>query len=371
MDPALYLDAIKRCGAGGMTTQINWPTEKLDRFQAELDDVLARQLTDLGEKDAAHLRKLSRFTRYCHWTGRGLILFSFEPIGWALGVVHLSLYKIFENMELGHNVLHGQYDFLDQPKYQSSNYEWDMAPTSEGWQHEHNYLHHKYTNIIGKDRDFGYGLFRMSPDVPWERKHLLQPLYNVLNALFFQYAIANYCAGDEVDIDQKDRRDPKWRGYMGKQLRHIAKEYVLWPLLAGPFFWKVMLGNAIADISRNVWAFSIIYCGHFGTEAHTFDDVGDDKEHRGRWYLRQIMGSCNIKSGKLMQLASGHLSHQIEHHLYPNLPAWRYPLVAKEVEAICEKYGVYYNNRSFLRQLGGAWKRIFRYALPGPTPQTA
>lgn len=353
-----------------MTTAIKWPEERLDALQADLDAVLAEQMADIGEKDERHLKRISGITRYCHWAGRGLILFSFEPIAFVLGVVHLSAYKILENMEMGHNVLHGQYDFLDDPKFQSKTYDWDMAPTSAGWQHEHNYLHHTYTNVIGKDRDFGYGIFRMSDDIAWRPKHLLQPLYNVLNALFFQYAIANYCAGEETGIAQKDRRDPLWRGYMGKQLRHIGREYVLWPLLAGPFFWKVMLGNFIADITRNIWAFSVIYCGHFGTEVHTFEDIGDKKEHRGRWYLRQILGSCNFKAGKLKQIASGHLSHQIEHHLFPTLPAWRYPKIAPQVEAICKKHGVHYNNHSMTRQLAGAWWRIWRYALPSK-PQTA
>jgi linoleoyl-CoA desaturase len=349
-----------------MTTVINWSEEKLDALQRDLDAVLAREMADLGPKDEAHLKKVTGLARYCHWAGRGLLLLSFEPVGWALGVAHLTAYKILENMEIGHNVLHGQYDFLDNPKYQSKSYEWDMAPTAAGWQHEHNYLHHTYTNVIGKDRDFGYGIFRLSDDIPWQRKHLLQPLYNVLNAFFFQYAIANYCAGDDVSIGQRDRRDAKWRAYMGKQLRHIAKEYIFWPLLAGPFFWKVALGNFIADLGRNIWASSVIYCGHFGADAHTFEHIGDEQEHRGRWYLRQLLGSCNIKSGKYMQWASGHLSHQIEHHLFPTLPAWRYPKIAAEVGAICEKHGIYYNNRSMFRQLSGAWYRIVRYAFPGP-----
>lgn len=347
-----------------MTTPIEWPQHKLDALQKDLDAVLAAEMAELGEADEKHLKKMTRLASYCHWAGRGLIMLSFEPVGWVLGVAHLSAYKILENMEIGHNVLHGQYDFLDNPKYQSKSYEWDMAPTAAGWQHEHNYLHHTYTNVIGKDRDFGYGLFRMSDDIPWERKHLLQPLYNVLNALFFQYAIANYCAGDETSIGQGNRRDPKWRGYMGKQLRHIAKEYVLWPLLAGPLFLKVMTGNFLSDIIRNVWSFSVIYCGHFGTDAHTFEDIGYQKEHRGRWYLRQLMGSCNIRSGRLLQIASGHLSHQIEHHLFPTLPAWRYPKVADKVKVICDKHGVYYNNRSMAKQLAGAWWRIFKYAVP-------
>lgn len=349
-----------------MTTQIEWPKQKLDSLQQELDAILTRETADLGEADARHLGKITGLARYCQWTGRGLLLLSFEPIGWALGVLHLSAYKILENMEIGHNVLHGQYDFLDKPKYQSKSYEWDMAPTAAGWQHEHNYLHHTYTNVIGKDRDFGYGIFRMSDDIAWQPKHLMQPAYNVLNALFFQYAIANYCAGDETSLLQKDRRDPVWRAYMGKQWRHVLKEYVFWPLLAGPFFLKVLLGNFAADVIRNVWAFSVIYCGHFGADAHTFDDIGEAKEHRGRWYLRQILGSCNIKGGKIMQIASGHLSQQIEHHLFPTLPAWRYPKLSAEVRAICEKHGLYYNQRSMFTQLKGAWGRIFKYALPGP-----
>ena len=61
---------------------------------------------------------------------------------------------------------------------------------------------------------------------------------------------------------------------------------------------------------------------------------------------------------------TGHLSHQIEHHLFPDLPAHRYPEIAPRVRAICERYGLPYNTGSFGEQFGSVVGRIFRHALP-------
>jgi NADPH-dependent stearoyl-CoA 9-desaturase len=114
-----------------------------------------------------------------------------------------------------------------------------------------------------------------------------------------------------------------------------------------------------------VWAFSIIFCGHFpeGTQEFTAEECED--ESRGHWYFRQLLGSANIRGGKLFHIISGNLSHQIEHHLFPDLPANRYQEIATEVEEVCERYGLPYNSRSFTAQLGSTWRKIWRLALPG------
>ena len=44
---------------------------------------------------------------------------------WLLGTAALSLAKILDNMEIGHNVLHGQWDWMRDPKIHSSTWEWD------------------------------------------------------------------------------------------------------------------------------------------------------------------------------------------------------------------------------------------------------
>ena len=85
---------------------------------------------------------------------------------------------------------------------------------------------------------------------------------------------------------------------------------------------------------------------------------------RAGWYQRQIRGSSNIGGGALMDLMTGNLSHQIEHHLYPDLPARRYAAMAVEVKAICAKYGVPYNTGSLPKQFGEVVWRIVRHAFP-------
>src|SRR5207253_5526097 len=106
------------------------------------------------------------------------------------------------------------------------------------------------------------------------------------------------------------------------------------------------------------------FCGHFPDGVRTYAVHETEHETRAQWYVRQVLGSCNIEGPRWFHLLSGHLSHQIEHHLFPDLPACSYPEIAGEVRRICEKYGVAYNSGSFARQLGGALQRIVRCALP-------
>ena len=54
----------------------------------------------------------------------------------------------------------------------------------------------------------------------------------------------------------------------------------------------------------------------------------DDDETRGEWYLRQMLGSADISGGQVVHVMTGNLSHQIEHHLYPDLPSNRYAEIA-------------------------------------------
>jgi fatty acid desaturase len=61
---------------------------------------------------------------------------------------------------------------------------------------------------------------------------------------------------------------------------------------------------------------------------------------------------------------SGNLSFQIEHHLFPDLPANRYGEIAPEVREICERYGIPYNTGPLRKQFGSVVKKICRLALP-------
>ncbi|MEV5000812.1 fatty acid desaturase family protein [Nocardioides sp. LML1-1-1.1] len=345
---------------------------QIEQLGAELDDLRQRVIADLGEADAEYLRKVVTTQRKMEIAGRAL--FYLPVVGWLPAVACLSVSKILDNMEIGHNVMHGQYDFLGDPAFNSRMFDWDTVCPGEQWKYSHNYIHHTFTNIVGKDRDVGYGILRMDPDQKWHPYYLGNPLYAFLLMVFFEWGVAlhdleveNIVSGKRKLADNK----PLYPGLMKKIRRQALKDYVLFPALTGPLFPLTFAGNATANLVRNIWAFNIIFCGHFPAGVASFSEEETENETRGHWYLRQMLGSANIKGSKLMHLMSGNLSHQIEHHLFPDLPARRYPEMAVEVQEICERYGLPYNTGSLGKQLFSVFKKIVRFSLPGGDAKVA
>jgi linoleoyl-CoA desaturase len=277
-------------------------------------------------------------------------------------------------MEVGHNVMHGQYDWMNDPALNSQTYDWDIVCAREHWHRTHNVEHHDYTNIVGKDHDYGYGMLRMTAEQRWKPGTLLQPFWYALLAVNFQWGVAvhdikigRYVLGRMTRAEFKERMRP----FVRKASRQLFKDYVLFPALALWNWPRVLLGNLAANLIRNVWTNAIIFCGHFTEHAQTFTRAETANETRGQWYLRQIQGSSNLEGSRLFYLMTGYLSHQIEHHLFPDLPAPRYPEIAPRVRAICAKYGVHYNSAGFWRQYATVLKRIVVHAWPTRRPREA
>jgi linoleoyl-CoA desaturase len=342
--------------------------EQIEALGVELDALRNEVVADLGERDATHIRRVVRVARGSAIAGRSLLMFGLDPISWTLGVGALATAKILENMEIGHNVMHGQYDWMNDPTLDSATYEWDTVCDSDSWRHYHNYEHHTFTNILGRDRDVGYGLMRFSAQQYWRPKHLVQPLSNVVLATLFQWGIGLHGIDPMRALRGKVSRArlrKESRAFLRKAARQLGKDYVLFPMLALGNAPRVFAGNLAANVLRNVWTNVIIFCGHFPEGARVYTREETRNESRGDWYLRQLQGSANIEGGSLFHVMTGHLSHQIEHHLFPDLPAHRYAEIAPRVRAICEKYGIAYNTGSFWQQYGSVLKKLFVYALPG------
>jgi len=105
-------------------------------------------------------------------------------------------------------------------------------------------------------------------------------------------------------------------------------------------------------------------CGHFPEGVETFEKTSIEGESRGEWYLRQMLGSANITGSPFMHLMTGNLSFQIEHHLFPDLPSNRYQEIAPQVRELFDRYELTYTSGSLVRQVGSAWKKVFRLSLP-------
>jgi linoleoyl-CoA desaturase len=346
----------------------------LEALRRDLDALRSRVVAELGEEDAEYIKSVRFAARTLEVSGRVLIHVSLEPVSFGLGVVGLALYKILENMELGHNVMHGQYDFMGDPTLDSKTYEWDLVGTAKTWKKAHNVTHHTFTNVLGKDDDFGYLFFRLSSDQKWRPMHLVQYVVNPLTGLLFDHAVSYYHARPSeyltADKGTEERRSQvremlrDWLALAGKSVRQYAKDYVFYPALAGPFAPKVAVGNMLANGLRNVWTYAVIQCGHLTEATSTFTEDDLKGETRGGYYLRQILGSSNIEAGPLLGMFTGHLSHQIEHHLFPDIPARRYREMSVEVRRICAEHRIPYNTGSFGKQFKSVLRALVRYSVP-------
>jgi linoleoyl-CoA desaturase len=384
--------------------------EQLAEIGKEFDELHEEVRADLNERDAAYIRGVIALQRRLALLGRVELFASKTRLGWIAGTTALSVAKIVENMEIGHNVLHGQWDWMNDPVINSQAWDWDTASTSEAWKHSHNYIHHTFTNILGQDRDLGYEIMRIDPHQKWHPFYLLQPFYNVLLMLLFEWGVAVH----DMDFDairagkkpmEEVRKDLK--GIAGKARLQIQKDYIAWPLLSAAVSAAAVAGvealserkskkprllrrkrqssrvadtfkdtfvatakaNATANVVRNVWSNAIIFCGHFPDQTYVFDQDEVRDEQPGGRYVRQLIGAANIEGGPFFHVMSGNLGYQVEHHLYPDMPSSRYGEIAPRVRDICKRYGLPYNTGPLSKQWGKVQRTIIRLAFPGGKPR--
>jgi NADPH-dependent stearoyl-CoA 9-desaturase len=397
--------------------------EQLEQLGREFDAIHDEVFSDLGDRDSRYIRSTIKLHRQLVLAARAMLLGSrYKPL-WFAGTASLSLAKILENMEIGHNVMHGQWDWMNDPDINSQSWDWDTASPADAWRHSHNYEHHTFTNIRGKDRDLGYEIMRIDPHQPWNPVYLLQPLYNLLLMGFFEWGVALHDLNfDAIHRGEKSKEQlvEELKAIGLKARGQVVKDYVAFPLLAAALagavqavksrgatsragakgrgadlatadnqvrtssqattarvtaasarraYKSTLTADFTANIVRNVWAYSIIFCGHFPDQTYTFSQAEVSEETRGGWYVRQLLGSANIEGGPLFHFIAGNLSFQVEHHLYPDMPSSRYAEIAPRVRDVCHRYGLPYNTGPFSKQLGKVQRTILRLAFPGGKPR--
>jgi linoleoyl-CoA desaturase len=412
------------------TTEIENPLsrlseEEIEALGKEFDAIHDEVFDDLGERDAKYIRSMIEMHRRLVLMARVALVPSRFPPAWIFGTAALGSAKILENMEIGHNVMHGQWDWMNNPEIHSSTWDWDTASTKEAWKHSHNYVHHTYTNIRGKDKDLGYEIMRIDPHQKWHPVYLAQPIYNVLLMALFEWGVAFH----DLDFDairkgekSKEQVREELKGIAGKARTQVVKDYIAFPALSGLIMGGVAAGlealsarresrrdrvasvvrrrlrrrrpastfdraldaftsefrrtyrstvwaDVTANVIRNFWSNAIIFCGHFPDQTYTFAEEEVEDESKGGWYVRQLLGAANIEGSAFFHVASGNLGYQVEHHLYPDMPSTRYGEIAPKVRDVCKRYGLPYNTGPFSKQWGSVQRTILRLAFPGGKPR--
>lgn len=375
-----HTQKFKNCAEGAQSHAFDGDAARIEAFGQALDALRKEIESSLGAEDVAHIERIGRLSLVLEVVGRGLIHISVDPMTFGLGVISLWGHKSLELMEIGHMVLHRCYDKLDVPeRYRAEHFTWKAPIDEESWQRGHNVLHHQYTNIEGRDPDLSFGALRLSERVPFTWAHSLQPFTNLLTWLSFANAINAHVTGvlehyqpHESSCTLRDHRPETIRvakrSFARKLVRYHVREFVLFPALAGPFFWKSALGNALSEVGRDVYAGATIYCGHVGAVDYP---RGTRAGSRANWYRLQAEGARNIRVPKAISVLCGGLDRQIEHHLFPRLPPNRLREIAPRVKAICEAHGVQYLEKSWPQTLRDVLVELTRLRSPQHTAAAA
>jgi linoleoyl-CoA desaturase len=347
--------------------------ERLKSFGEAIDAIRDRVEAKVGAEDVAYVRKMNAFSRAMEVAGPTLIHFSPDPVSFSAGVFALWLHKLLQAGEIGHGTLHGAYDKLDGAEsFRSKSFSWDTPIDEESWRYGHNVRHHQYTNIAGKDPDIHFGNIRLTEHTPKAKKSLLEipvtlllvfPNFGlVMNAHFAGLIDVYFGNGRPEEFDfiadrSKEEIVKAHKRAFRKYVPYYLKNYVFFPALAGPFFWKVLLGNWLAEVGRDVYLATTIYCGHVGEDVAAFEE-GSRAHGRGEWYAMQVAAANNFKVSRPVSILCGALDYQIEHHMFPKLPPNRLREIAPDVQAACLAHGVPYKTDTWPRTILKALKRV-------------
>jgi linoleoyl-CoA desaturase len=358
--------------------------ERLQAFGQAIDQIGKRARAEVGREDLDHIRGVRRWSRRFEIAGRGLIMLAPEPLSYAGGVLSLWLHKQLEATEIGHTALHGAFNRIDGAgEFASAGFRWRTPIDEDAWRRGHNGRHHGHTNVAGHDPDIHFGFVRLTPETPHRPINYLQVPASLLliwpNFTFMMNAhftgLIDVYFGNGRDDRHDFIPDRSWASILAahrqafrKYLPYYAREYLLFPALAGPWFAKVALGNWLSETMRDIYSAATIYCGHVGTETKSYAE-GEQATSRGQRYAMQVEASNNFDVPLPLSILCGALDRQIEHHLFPSLPTNRLREIAPEVRAVCEQHGVQYRSASWPRTLWSAFKQLARLSVKGPSEQ--
>src|ERR1700730_949664 len=80
--------------------------EQIEELGREFDAIHDEVYADLGDRDSRYIRRTIKLHRQLVLAARAMLMGSHRKPLWLAGTAALSLAKILENMEIGHNVMH-------------------------------------------------------------------------------------------------------------------------------------------------------------------------------------------------------------------------------------------------------------------------
>ena len=191
--------------------EVDLTHEQVEQIGRELEELRARVMADVGESDREYIYKIIRAQRGLEIGGRALMY----PAGSRRRGSSRSACRCVEDpRQHGRSATtsaHGQYDWMREDTYNSREFEWDTVCPADQWKHSHNYMHHTYTNIVGEDRDVGYGILRMSRDQDWNPYYLGNLGYATAPMVLFEWGVMLH----DLETERIVAGERKWSDVKG------------------------------------------------------------------------------------------------------------------------------------------------------------
>jgi fatty acid desaturase len=254
-------------------------------------------------------------------------LYSVENFHPLFTVVLFAL-TIMRSTFVAHDLIHGQYYASRQTNKRVSYIFANviMGISRTWWENKHNFLHHTFTNIVGKDMDIDAagGAFTGQYHYPsWfhKRQHILfWPLLTLLYFVFWIQSLAYV-------IEKK---------YWG-ELSLLAINALIPVYIVSSLGWIGLATVAGMYMLWAAWFGAVIITNHLGLEMFPEENYKDFT-----WLELQNRTSRNVRGGKFIHWFYGGLNTQVEHHLYPKAPRFYLLKAAEITEEFCKKHNIIY-----------------------------
>ncbi|MCB1177712.1 MAG: fatty acid desaturase [Leptospiraceae bacterium] len=341
---------------------IHYSPEEVESFGKEIKSIYEDLKSKVGEEDLLIAKDINNSSKLLEGLGR-ILIGSGNPLFVLPGSFFLGLHYTVEFSQ-GHNILHGQYDDIpDNEKFQSSTWNWKNTMDPEDWKYEHHVVHHPYTNVVGKDNDFGFLVYRASNHQRWEPIHLFQLPIILTQPLITTFFFPWYVSTSRAIAEKRDIFSLETYGRsIERIIDYFAKNYFLFPLVSPGNSLIVGLGNFLGKTFSNYHLQFILGASHLGTEPEAFPERFSESEFE--FYLRQVLSTANYEVWEPTEFIYGGINTHLEHHLFPDLPPNRLKEASPKVREVCERYGVPYHTGPFINQIIKLVENVIYKSLP-------
>lgn len=219
-------------------------------------------------------------------------------------------------MEIGYNVMYGQWDWMNDLEIYFLMWEWDMSGLFKYWCYIYNFVYYKYINIFGMDDDVGYGMLCVICDQCWKCYNIFNVVWNIIFVIGFEWGVVlQYLEIGKIFKGWVDCEVVKiWLcEFLVKVGCQVFKDYVVFLVLIllflGVMYWFILIVNVVVNVICNVWFNVVIFCGYFLDGVEKFIKMDMIGELKGQWYLWQMLGSVNFNVGLVLWFMSGNLCY--------------------------------------------------------------